>query len=88
MMRSVPPYPEVIAFRDRLIASMQAELKKKDLPADQVLAVFAFTLGQLIAMQDQRRFTPEKVMEIVSANIEAGNRQAFENLLSNTAGHG
>jgi hypothetical protein len=39
-------------------------------------------MGQLIAMQDQRRFTSVMVMQLVSDNIEAGNQDAIREVAS------
>lgn len=86
-MASIEPTPQMIALRKRMIDMMQAELKKDDIPAHHVLAIFAYTMGQLIAMQDQRRFTSAQVMDLVSKNVEAGNRHAIEGLLGATGGH-
>ncbi|NBJ13245.1 hypothetical protein [Microvirga arsenatis] len=60
-----------------------ADLMKKHLadePAEIVLAIAAYAVGQIIAMQDQRRITPRMAMEIVSRNIEAGNAHAIQSL--------
>jgi hypothetical protein len=58
-----------------------AVLMKKylaDEPAEVVLAIAAYSVGQLIAMQDQRRITPAMALAIVSRNIEAGNAHAIQ----------
>jgi hypothetical protein len=49
--------------------------------AIEILAIAAYTLGQLIALQDQRAVTPAMAMEIVASNIEAGNGHVIEGLL-------
>lgn len=49
-----------------------------DMPAEDILAIFCQLVGQLVALQDQRRFTSESIMALVSANIEMGNHQAFD----------
>ena len=54
-------------------------------PAETLLAVAAYAVGQLVAMQDQRRMTPSMAMEIVARNIEAGNAHALQ-YLNNTEG--
>jgi hypothetical protein len=41
------------------------------------MALAAYTVGQLMAMQDARKWTPALAMEVVSRNIEAGNAQAI-----------
>jgi hypothetical protein len=49
-------------------------------------AVVAHLLGQLIALQDQTRFTPDQVMTLVAQNIETGNQEVLANLLTETGG--
>lgn len=43
----------------------------------EMLAVAANLVGKLVAMQDQRKVTPETAMEIVARNIEMGNAQVL-----------
>jgi hypothetical protein len=45
-----------------------------DMPAQRILAIVSQFVGQLIALQDQRKITPEMAMQIVGENIEIGNR--------------
>lgn len=49
-----------------------------------LLAVVAYTVGQIIAMQDQRVMTTDMVCDLVSENIEAGNQQAIAEVSSTT----
>ena len=58
-----------------------------DMPADEILAVVCVFVGQLVAMQDQRRFTPASIMELVSYNIEAGNKMVIEDLFKAKGGN-
>jgi hypothetical protein len=51
-----------------------------------LLAVSAQLVGQMIAMQDQRRVSPAQAMAIVEANLEIGNASAIERLASDVAG--
>jgi len=60
--------------------------KHKHLSSAELLAVASNMLGKLVAMQDQRVLTPQKALEIVSINLEAGNRQVIESL-ANTGGN-
>ena len=64
-----------------------ALLKKHtgELPAIDMLAVAANLVGKLVAMQDQRKITPEVAMKTVAENIQAGNQQMLEQL-AGTAG--
>jgi len=86
LMRSVTASADHERIRLRLLSVLKTD--GADLPADEILAVVAHLTGQLVAMQDQRRFTPDAVMTLVSQNIEAGNRHAIEFLLGKTEGHG
>lgn len=68
------------AMRNELIAVMRKYGGK--LRSDEVLALAAYTVGQLIALQDQRTMTPAMAMELVASNIEAGNQQAMADCTS------
>jgi hypothetical protein len=46
----------------------------------ELLAVAANMVGKLIALQDQRKVSPQLAMEIVAKNIEYGNSQAIGQL--------
>lgn len=48
------------------------------LDAVEMLAIASNVVGKLTAMQDHRTMTSQKVMKIVSENIELGNRQMVE----------
>ena len=79
-MKSKAPSPQHMAMRDDLIAVIRKH--GKDMRADEILAVASYTVGQLIALQDQRTMTPSMAMEIVASNIEAGNQHAQAEALS------
>jgi hypothetical protein len=68
------PTPKHLAMRDEMIAVIRKH--GSHLPADEILAIAAYTVGQIVALQDQRTMTPAMAMEIVASNIEAGNQQA------------
>ncbi len=54
-------------------------------PAE-LLAVSSQLVGNLIALQDETRISPDLAMEIVLQNIEEGNRAAIADLRAqNTA---
>lgn len=83
-MKQVEPTRAQKAFRHALLDVMKqhgAELK-----AEELLAVAAHLVGQLIAMQDQRTMTPAMAMQLVGQNIERGNLEAIDNLLLQTGG--
>lgn len=52
--------------------------RQASLPFDEMLAVASQFVGMLIALQDQRRISPEAAMAIVEAGIEAGNAAFIE----------
>lgn len=72
----------LIAVRARLMAAVQCELAKGEITSMEMLAVLAHTTGACIALQDQRRVTPELAMDVVAKNIEAGNRDAMAEVSS------
>lgn len=74
------------AFRDDMIAVLKKHAG--DLDATDMLALAAHLVGQLVAMQDQRKYTPPIIMEMVGENIEQGNREAMAEVAGNPAGHG
>lgn len=59
-------------FLDALKAQMPPNM-----PAQRILAITCQFVGQLIALQDQRRITPDMAMQIVQENIEIGNHAAL-----------
>ena len=68
------------AFYQEFIALLNKHLEKNS--AAEILAVASNCVGKLIAMQDQANMTPERAMQIVFANIEEGNQQSVNELLS------
>lgn len=56
--------------------------KHPDLPAPELLAIAANMVGKIVAMQDQRTMTKAQAMEIVARNLELGNAQVVEELLT------
>ena len=64
-----------IAYQD-LCALMNRHADK--LTALELLAIAANMLGKLIALQDQRKVSPDMAMEVVARNIEVGNKQAVQ----------
>ena len=51
-----------------------------------MLALSAHLVGQIIAMQDQRKMSPAMAMEIVAKNIERGNGEVLTELAGCAAG--
>jgi hypothetical protein len=73
-MKTSLPTKQHMAMRDDLIAVIRKY--GADMDAAAILAVASYTVGQIIALQDQRTMTPAMAMEVVAANIEAGNEHA------------
>ena len=82
--RSHTPTAQQLAFRRSLEACMKQHGETLD--AVELLAVTSHLVGQLIALQDQTRWTSDKVMELVTANIQQGNREVIDGLLNETGG--
>lgn len=68
------------ARHEAMYQELLVVLGKYDLPAKELLAVTSNMVGKILAMQDQRTMTVAGAMEIVSRNIEEGNRQAVAGL--------
>lgn len=75
-VRQAAPEHEV-AYQD-LVALINRHAGK--VSAAELLAIAANMIGKLVALQDQRQMTPEMAMQIVSQNLELGNRQVLEQL--------
>lgn len=76
-MKRIDPSPAQTAFRDDMVAALR---KHQHLRPDEMLAVAAYFVGQLVAMQDQRKLTPSMAMQLVASNIEAGNQHVLSEL--------
>lgn len=50
------------------------------LSSQEMLALSAKITGMLVALQDQTRLTADEAVEIVSINVEMGNRQMIAEL--------
>lgn len=81
-VKTAKPEHEV-AYQD--LAALLARHADK-MSAEEVLAIAANMVGKLVAMQDQRKFTPAAAMEIVDRNIELGNQQVIDELRTKTGG--
>lgn len=77
-MKLQKPTAQHAAFRDEMIAVLKKHTAI--LPAVECLAVAAYTVGQLIALQDQRKVSPAMAFEIVAQNIEQGNADIISDL--------
>lgn len=66
--------------KNRLMQSVRLELERGDVSSSDVLAILAHCTGACAAYQDQRKMTPQQCMELVAANITAGNQEALHQL--------
>lgn len=71
--------PEHEAFYQDLAALLKKHAGH--LSALEMLAVASNAVGKIVAMQDQRKTTPEQAMEVVARNIEHGNQQTIAELM-------
>ena len=74
-MKPTEPTAAHKAFREELLAAFKKHAA--DTPADELLAIAAHLVGQIMAYQDQNKFTSAMVIDIVRANIEHGNAEAI-----------
>ena len=79
-MRSPDVKPEHEVAYQELVAMLRRHADVLD--AVELLAIGANMLGKLLALQDQRVRTAEQYMEIVSQNLEIGNKQAIEQIMA------
>lgn len=83
-MKSVAPNEQHRAFRKAVEAAIAEHGKTLD--AMELLALLSHLVGQVVALQDQRKVTPAMAMEVVQSNIEQGNREVIDDLLNTTGG--
>lgn len=79
----IPTKPHQPQARHRAFrADALAVLKKHagHLTAQEMLALAAHLVGQIIAMQDQRIMSSDMAMQIVIDNIEQGNMEALQQM--------
>lgn len=61
------------------MAKLLREATERDgLSAQEALGIVAQITGQVMGFQDQRKLTPDDCMEIVTANLEIGKRDALK----------
>lgn len=83
-LKKAEPRPEHREFREAFLKVLDAHAGA--LPAVEMLALTAYAVGQIVALQDQREITPNQAMQLVLRNIEQGNADAIGNLMSKPAG--
>lgn len=77
-MRVQKPTPAHRAFRDDALALLRKHAGHLD--ATDMLALSAHMVGQIVAMQDQRKVTRDMALQVIMDNIEQGNREVLDGL--------
>jgi len=77
-MKSHKPSAAHTKLRDEIIALVRRYGQLLD--AAEILAIAAHIVGQLIALQDQRKMTREMALQLIMANIEQGNQEVIQKL--------
>lgn len=83
-MRSVQPSEAHLALRKAFETCIADHGKTLD--AIEILAILSHMVGQVIAIQDQRKYGSEEVVELVWQNIETGNAEVVDRLARETGG--
>jgi len=83
-LKRQPVSPRVSAARDAMLEALRPHAQTMD-PIELVAAI-AQTLGQMVAMLDQRVHTVEAVMDLVLENMAAGNETMIAQQLGETRG--
>ena len=83
-MSSRAPTEQQLAFRKALEAAIRDHGATLD--ATELLAITSHFVGQLVALQDQRRFTADAVMDLVFQNLQQGTQEVVAGLLDKTGG--
>lgn len=78
------PKPEHDAFMAELKSCLGST--GKDLDAAVLLAISSQFVGQLLALQDQRRYSVEQAIDLVMRNLEIGNQMVINSHLTRPEG--
>lgn len=78
------PKPEHDAFMAELKSCLGST--GKDLDAAVLLAIASQFVGQLLALQDQRRYSVEQAIDLVMRNLEIGNQMVINSHLTRPEG--
>lgn len=81
-MKNVKPNAAQVKARQDLVAVLRLN---DQLPPDELLAVVAYFVGQLLALQDERKISSDQAMDLIKRNIEAGNHDAIKQLAATPA---
>ena len=66
------------AFRQDVLDVLAKHGSK--LNAEEMLALLANMTGQMAAMMDRRKFTPKQVIDLISENLQYGNKVVVDKL--------
>ena len=70
-IKTLPPTAADQAFRDDMMKVFRKHLKPDT--KERLLALASQVVGEVLAHQDQRKWTPAQCIEMIQANIEKGN---------------
>lgn len=82
-LKSRPPSAAVAAARAEVLEVLR---RHQPLEPIEMVAVLAETLGQMLALLDQRQFTPAQAMEVVGENLAVGNAAQIEQVIGTPRG--
>ena len=82
-LKSRPPSAAVAAARAEVLEVLR---RHQPLEPIEMVAVLAETLGQMLALLDQRQFTPAQAMQVVEKNLVAGNAAMLDKVFGSTGG--
>lgn len=83
-LNSTPPSPVVIEARLAMLEALRPFADR--LEVIEIIAVLSQTLGQMLALLDQRQFTPAQAMQVVEENLVAGNAAMLDKVFGSTGG--
>lgn len=83
-LNSTPPSPVVIQARLAMLEALRPFADR--LEVIEIVAVLSQTVGQFVAMLDQRQFTPAQAMHVVEENLAAGNAAQIEQVIGTPRG--
>lgn len=79
-----PVSPRVSAARDAMLEALRPFADRLEII--EIVAVLSQTVGQFVAMLDQRQFTPAQAMQVVEENLAAGNAAQIEQVIGTPRG--
>ncbi len=74
-MSSKKPNKDQLAFRRSL---EEAIGKHPDMSSLEMLVILSHFVGQIIALQDYRKYSSEQIMDLVAQNVETGNQEVVQ----------